>query len=304
MAAHRAVAWGLAATGECKQARFHTAAALVHAEKLGERWWLTSTSFSNELLCLYEGDWQAAREMSELGLVVDPRDPRHLALRAVLECELGDHDAGATYITQLREVAEGMPSPGPIADDVFLAAAVPLVGRIAGDQRLDVARAAAERVLLVPRLAPVLALNATCGLALIAVQRGDADAAERLYDNLASQSGAASFFIPLTIDRLLGLLAVTSGRVEEAVGHFEDGLEFCKRAGYRPEYAWTASDYADMLLGRAASDDHAKALALQDEALEISRELDMRALAERVLGRGEADAYSKTSRGSSADTSG
>ena len=304
MAAHRAVAWGLAAAGDCKQARFHTAAALVHAEKLGERWWLTSTSFSDELLCLYEGDWQAAREMSELGLAVDPRDPRHLALRAVLECELGDHDAGVTYITQLQEVAEGMPSPGPIADDVFLAAIVPLARRISGDERLDVARAAAERVLSVPRLAPVLALNATCGLALVAVQRGDAAAAKSLYVDLASQAGTASFFIPLTIDRLLGLLAVASGRVEAAFGHFEDGLEFCKRAGYRPEYAWTASDYADALLERGASGDHAKALALQDEAIEMARELKMQALAERVRARSEADAYSKMSSGSSADTSG
>ena len=28
------------------------------AEQLRESWWLTSTSFSNQLLCLYEGDWR------------------------------------------------------------------------------------------------------------------------------------------------------------------------------------------------------------------------------------------------------
>jgi DNA-binding SARP family transcriptional activator len=293
MAARRAVAWALAATGEGEQARFHAAAALAHAEKLGEHWWLTSTSFSNELLCLYEGDWRAARELSELGLAVDPRDPRHLALRATLEYELGDHDAGAAYIARLQEVAESAPPPGPIADHVFLAtaspflaAALPLIGHMASaDERLGVAEAAAERVLSLPRVAPVLAMYARSGLALIAVQRGDADAAEVLYGALESERGTASFFVPLTIDRLLGMLAVTLGRVDAAVAHFADGLAFCERAGYLPEYAGTASDYADLLLRRAGTGDRARAAALQEEALGIARELGMRPLIERVLAR-------------------
>ena len=59
MAARRAAAWALVATGEREQARFHTAAALAHAEKLHESWWLTSTTFSHELLLLYEGTGEA-----------------------------------------------------------------------------------------------------------------------------------------------------------------------------------------------------------------------------------------------------
>ena len=86
--ARRAVAFALTATGEREQARLHTAAALAHAEPLRESWWLTSTSFSNALLCLYEGDWRAAREMSELGLAAraagssPPRAPRCARVRA------------------------------------------------------------------------------------------------------------------------------------------------------------------------------------------------------------------------------
>jgi DNA-binding SARP family transcriptional activator len=283
--ARRAVAFSLAATGEREQGRFQTSAALAYAKQLHESWWLTSTSFSNELLCLYEGDWSAAREMSELGLAVEPRDPRHLALRAALEYELGNHDKGGSYVARLQEVAESVPPPGPIADHVFLAAAIPLVGRCANAEKLDVAEAAAERVLALPRLAPVLNLYARSGLALIAVQRGDADAAEAQYSALGAQSGTASFFIPLTFDRLLGLLALTLGRVEAALGHFADGLAFCGRAGYRPEYAWTACDHADALRLRRDTDDSTRALALEDEALGIARELGMRPLIERVLNR-------------------
>jgi hypothetical protein len=148
-----------------------------------------------------------------------------------------------------------------------------------------VAEAAAAGVLSLPRLNPLLALYATAGLALISVQRRDAVAARRLYDALSAQRGTASFFLPLTFDRLLGLLAATTGEVDAARGHFAEGLAFCDRAGYRAEYAWTACDYADALLEPAGSDGRARAAALQDEALEIARELRMRPLEERVLAR-------------------
>jgi hypothetical protein len=47
------------------------------------------------------------------------------------------------------------------------------------------------------------------------------------------------------------------------------------------------SDYADALLQRAGPGDRARAVALQDEALGIARELGMRPLMERVLARRE-----------------
>jgi hypothetical protein len=67
------------------------------------------------------------------------------------------------------------------------------------------------------------------------------------------------------------------------VAHFADGLAFCSRAGYRSEYAWTACDYADTLLLRPDADADATALALQERALAIARELGMRPLIERLL---------------------
>ena len=57
------------------------------------------------------------------------------------------------------------------------------------------------------------------------------------------------------VDRLLGLLAQAAGRPDDAAGHFDDALGFCRRAGYRPEYSWSASDYADFLLERGGRGD-------------------------------------------------
>ena len=89
------------------------------------------------------------------------------------------------------------------------------------------------------------------------------------------------------VDSILGLLAHTIGNFDDAQIHFEDALAFCRKAGYRPELAWTCCDFADMLLERDHEGDRAKAIALLDESLAISSELGMRPLMERVLSRRE-----------------
>ena len=75
------------------------------------------------------------------------------------------------------------------------------------------------------------------------------------------------------------------GSLEQATGHFEDALAFCRKAGYKPELAWTCCDYADTLRERNGDGDSAKAMSMLDESLAISSELGMRPLMERVLAR-------------------
>jgi len=105
--------------------------------------------------------------------------------------------------------------------------------------------------------------------------------------------------------RLLGLLTQAMGHLGNAMDHFEDALSFSRKAGYRPELAWTFCDYADMLLDlstsptssrlstpgrssrRTVSDDRAKATALLDESLAIYGELGLKPLMGRVLSRRE-----------------
>ena len=89
----------------------------------------------------------------------------------------------------------------------------------------------------------------------------------------------------ISADRLLGLLSQTMGNLGWAVVHFEESLAFCRKAGYRPELAWTCCDYADALRERDGEGDRAYAVSLLDESLSISSELGMRPLMERVLSR-------------------
>jgi ATP/maltotriose-dependent transcriptional regulator MalT len=87
----------------------------------------------------------------------------------------------------------------------------------------------------------------------------------------------------IAADRLLGLLAQTMGKRDQAAQHFEDALAFCRRAGYRPELAWSCHDYADLLLARNQPGDRQQAMSLLEEAQAISQELGMKPLMERVV---------------------
>ena len=160
-----------------------------------------------------------------------------------------------------------------------------MVARIAGnDEWLTVAESRAEGILSASVGFFSTTMARVC-LALIAVARGDLAAAEEQYSALVSVPGIMVFYIGT--DQVLGLLSITLGRLDQAMNHFEDGLAFCRKAGYRPDLAWICCDYADALLQRNGDGDRTQAISLLDESLAISSELGMRPLMERVLSRRE-----------------
>ncbi len=160
---------------------------------------------------------------------------------------------------------------------------LPVAAQIAGnDEWLTAAEARAKFILSVAA-GLFSATMARVGLALIAVQRGDATSAQEQYNALAPVPGIMVFYIGT--DQVLGLLSVTLGRLDQAVVHFEDSLEFCRKAGYRPNLAWTCHDYAHALLQRSGTGDREKAMSLLDESLAISTELGMGPLMERTQER-------------------
>ena len=165
--------------------------------------------------------------------------------------------------------------------------AIAAVARITGvPDRLEIAEAATEAVLSEQSVVPNRALYVNAGSALVAVQKGDRSAAEDHLAYFLGQRGTMILSV-ISADRILGLLSQTMGSLDQATGHFEDALAFCRKAGYRPELAWTCCDYADALRERDGEGDRAKATSLLDESLAISSELGMRPLMERVLSRRE-----------------
>jgi hypothetical protein len=154
-------------------------------------------------------------------------------------------------------------------------------------QRLDAAAERAHRLLATYGGIPLMVSPAYLCLAVVAFTRNDEKAAVQVARALAPQSGQMVAFYPVAVDHLLGLLDHTIGRMDDAIEHPGAGLALCARAGYRPAYGWVAADLGRILLERNADGDHARAIALQNEALTIGRELGMRPLVERVLARRE-----------------
>ncbi|MCI0872527.1 MAG: hypothetical protein J4O07_12020, partial [Chloroflexi bacterium] len=174
-------------------------------------------------------------------------------------------------------------------------------------RRADLTGRAAEIATLflgeMPPHVPINQQSAKVALALHAVVTKDSGQAREMYDSFKSSVGQMAGFDLISGDRLLGLLARELDDNSAAEDHFNAAIEFCRKAGYRPELAWTMSEYAEMLLDRDGTGDpstrsaglgqtgsvrdHDRAVELQDEAIAIATELGMKPLLERVLSQRE-----------------
>ena len=286
LAARYRAAWALLTLGDAKAAVEQSTPVLEIAENLRDRYWMVNALWLSELMARLFGQWQSAVEFSERGLAIWPRDPRLLGSRMLLEYETGNFENGQYLLDRLIQAMDST-RPGASLEHVNVASIVPLVSRISGDtEQLDRAGRAGEAVVASTDATEGLVKDVTAGMGLTAVLHADSLMAQKLYPELSAESGLI-LFASVSGDRLLGLLAGTMNNHNDAATHFEAGLGFCRRSGYSPELAWTCCDYSDTLLQRGGEGDKAKAIAMLEESLAISRELGMRPLMERALSRRE-----------------
>ena len=270
--ARRAVAFALMQKGDLDGARQHATASLEVAESLRHPDALASLPWLLGALSFHEGDWQTAHRFYDRALEGIPDFPDGLVFKALAYYKVGDTEAGDTWLERLMTLArDGSGQLGESASMV-LAWALPLVSLITGrDRDLDLAERTAK--------AAPNTFDGMVGLALLAVHRSDAEAAAEQYQGLRS--------LPrfMELDHLLGLLAHTMGKFDDASSHFEDLLDFSRKAGYRSDLAQACWGYADTLHERDGDGDREKATALLNESLSIARDLGMRPLEERVAAR-------------------
>ncbi len=272
----------LISIGEPEKARAHASAALTLAERLHSRHTLVFSCAMHLTVSFLQGDWKGAREFSDRGLAIGAGDMRLIGPRTRLEYEVGEFDQGSVY---LRSLPEHIWAAGH-----SYGASAAFVARITGiDEGLVDAEASAKAMLSSGVLEPINICMVRQTLGLIALHRGDVDAASEQYTVLKSWPGAANLG-RMSNDRLLGLLAQAIGQLDKAGAHFEDALAFCRKAGYRPELAWSCYDYANMLIQTVGAHSRAplqdareKAISLLDEALAVSTELGMKPLMEKVV---------------------
>jgi len=279
------VVLALIITGDAQEAQSNAEAMLTMAERTRYRGGLLTALWMKALVHLYKGEWELARELYTRALSLNPYHPYLSNQLLFVESSVGDFERGESHLARVLELIRMRPA-GPLNVDAYIA--IMLADSKAGDgERLEVAKEAVQMALSSPLATSFVTMEASVALALIAVWQGDAAAAEEQYEALnpfralfgMDESGF------LSVDRLLGLLSVTMGKLDQAIAHFDDADTFCRKAGYRPELAGTCCDYADMLLQRNDDGDRAKAMSLLDESQAISSELGMRPLMERVLSR-------------------
>jgi DNA-binding CsgD family transcriptional regulator/tetratricopeptide (TPR) repeat protein len=278
--------WGAIAaevsTGHREAARRHVSEGMILAERLRDRLLSCGTLYRAAWVAESEGDWQTVRDLSDQGLELLPMDPRLLTSRTLAEYQLGEFEQGATYLQRSLE-AMHQREPGPTFEYASMAGIIPLIGRITGEHgHQDAARSAAEAVLAGDNALPLLARFPRAGLALEAVYSGNVTLAAEQYAALGSLQGAYIPTLSISIDDLLGLTARTMGNPDPAMKHFEDALDFGRKAEYRPSLAWSCCDYAEALIERDATGDRARAIDLLDESMSIADELGMRPLSEKA----------------------
>ena len=189
-------------------------------------------------------------------------------------------DDRAELVTRLQESAGNASSIGVIA-----AASAAIIGHNSRDREfLRLARSFAEGGDPIELALPRGRVPRRVVLGLVAAIEDDRQTAAEVYSELAEYTGTADPRVLLPIDRILGLLARTLERREDAARHFEDALAFCRRAEFRPQLGWTCHDYAETMLDSDGPVDHGKALSLLDDGLAIARELGMVPLEERLIG--------------------
>jgi eukaryotic-like serine/threonine-protein kinase len=137
---------------------------------------------------------------------------------------------------------------------------------------------------------------------------GDKERASYLYDELLP-FGDKCIIVGSCVDcygsshRLLGRLATTLERWDDAERHFEDALEMNARMGAGRWSGWAFYQYADMLLRRDGTGDREKPLTLLSKALDTAERLGLKALLERALAlKLKVQGISISDLGSSIDT--
>ena len=140
------------------------------------------------------------------------------------------------------------------------------IGRTTENSRmLDAAERLGRETLGIGGAASHVEARARTALAVVAEERGDRPSAREHYYALLPYRGVMTNGHPPVTDRVLGLLAQTLGRIDDAASHFEDALAFC-RDRFHGEQGHVSYEYAVLLFSRRGPGDRERATELMFNA--------------------------------------
>jgi class 3 adenylate cyclase len=162
--------------------------------------------------------------------------------------------------------------------------------------RRELERFAGDDFSAIPRDVNWSAAMSLLGEAIAVI--GDVDRAQRAYDELLPYEGlvivvARAIGCNGPVDRVLGLLAQTMGRLDDAERHLGNAVEIATRMGDRPGMALCGFAFAELLLARDEANDRELALEMLSTVLSTAREMGARWIVDRAL-RDRLDAQGLT----------
>ena len=257
------------------------AACVAAAERISHRPLLAAALFINAAAEFVQGDMDAARKFTKRGLSSRSGIIQLLLTGAIVEYSTGNFEAGAEYVERLKATARNI-RPGPSLEFATNGYGLPILAEISGSfSDLDEARAASEAVLSSSAATPFAAFLARVGLALNSLLAGDVAGADRQYQGLKQYQG--QFMAWIGVDEMLGRICQAAGRHEQAVAHFESGLDFCHRNAYITQVPRICLPYAETLRVRNQSGDLERAQRLIEEGLAAARGVGMVPFETRLL---------------------
>ena len=232
----------------------------------------------------FSGNWEKARDYIDRVLYRRPGDRFSTQNLAILEYELGNLKESESC---LEGIASRVKNRDPHGSYVGSAMECMSLARLLiitdDDGRKSLVKSTSESILRSPFVEPFTAAHATAALGLLALGCGDTEIAARLdVVQLEGMKGTLTPWGNVLFDRLLGRLNQFLGKNEAAELHYRDAIDFCRKAGYLPELAWTFYDFASLFLSGSDAEHRQIAGSRLNKALAIADELSMRSLSEQI----------------------
>ena len=218
----------------------------------------------------FRGRWSSVARLCERGMAELRLAGRYQfgtvrLMRAEALLALGNPRAAAL---EMAEALPGVESMRP-AGAVHLARALMKLG--AEDQARRLVNKYGPLLLSTPRMAAARAV-----LAELASHLVDEALCARLYELLSNElRPILLLYSPVSVQRVLGLLATRLGHWAGAEGHYETAIKQLSGAGAVWELILTYSDYANMRRARRRRGDSSKALALQARGEQLLGEVGL-----------------------------
>ena len=217
------------------------------------------------LIAYAEGEWRIAKvhfRHCDENLTGHRSEWELHAAWAILENEVG-------HRTEARRRLKAVTGGGDDRDVERLSMAAFIsasIGRTTENGRmLDAAEKLGRDTLDIGGASNHAEARAKIALAVVAVECGDRASVREQYDALLAYRGVMTNGHPPVTDRVLGLLAQTLGRIDDAARHFEDALDFC-RERFHGEQGHVSYEYAVLLFARRGPGDRERAIELMFDA--------------------------------------